>query len=133
MSLPVTLRIPLCSALLLTAAAGRAGDWPQILGPTRNGVAAGETLPDKFPSGGPKALWTFAAGAGYAGPVVVDKTVVLFHRVGGSERVEALDADTGKSRWKTDFPASYRGGIDPDLGPRAMMDADVTQACAMLR
>src|SRR5690606_38902935 len=46
-------------------------------------------------------------------------TVVVFHRVRDVERLEALDATTGKSLWKADFPATYGGGIDPDVGPRA--------------
>ena len=33
----------LCS--LLTIASARAGDWPQILGPNRNGIATGERVP----------------------------------------------------------------------------------------
>src|SRR5206468_8577219 len=43
-----------------------------------------------------------------------------FHRVGASERVECLDAAGGKSQWKADFPATYKGGIDPDIGPRCV-------------
>ncbi len=115
-------RISWFAAWLLTAAspsASHAGDWPQILGPGRNGVAAGETLPESFPAGGPRTLWTHPVGAGYAGPAVLGTTAVVFHRVGDLERVEGVNAATGEVLWKADFPASYQGGIDPDLGPRA--------------
>jgi outer membrane protein assembly factor BamB len=105
--------------LALAATRGHAGDWPQILGPARNGVAVGETLPAKFPNGGPRTLWTYRLGAGYGGPVVAGKSVLVFHRVNDTERVEALNADTGASQWKADFSATYQGGIDPDIGPRA--------------
>jgi outer membrane protein assembly factor BamB len=105
-------------AAILSSTA-QAGEWPQILGPTRNGVAAGETLPEKFPAGGPPLVWSHPVGAGYAGPVVSGKAVVVFHRVGGAERVESLDTETGKLNWKAEFPASGQGGIDPDHGPRA--------------
>lgn len=96
-----------------------AGDWPQILGPHRSGKADGETLPDALPAM-PKIAWRTQVGSGYAGPVVVGKKVVVFHRVGKQELVEALDAGGGQRLWKAEFNARYRGGIDSDLGPRCV-------------
>lgn len=95
-----------------------AGDWPQILGPSRNGVALDEKLADKFPSGGPKTVWQRDVGEGYAGIAVAKEKAVLFHRVGNEELVEAHAAGTGKPLWKQPFPATYRGGINSDTGPR---------------
>src|SRR5437764_273450 len=106
--------------IFLSLADTRAGDWPQILGPRRNGHADGEQLLKKWPAGGPKVLWRYALGSGYAGAAVAGNRVVVFHRIGASERVECLAADSGKSQWKTDFPALYRGGVDPDIGPRCV-------------
>src|SRR5689334_3478668 len=64
-----------------TAPAARPGeDWPQFLGPTRNGVYPGGDVP-AWPAGGPKEAWRVDCGAGWAGPVVVDGKVLLFHRV----------------------------------------------------
>jgi outer membrane protein assembly factor BamB len=105
---------------LLALATAQAGDWPQILGPARNGQAAGETMAATWPAGGPKELWTFKLGSGYAGPAVVGNRVLVFHRLGDREVVEALDAATGKSLWKADFEAIYRPGINPDDGPRCV-------------
>jgi outer membrane protein assembly factor BamB len=59
-------------------------------------------------------------GQGYAGPAVQDGRVVVFHRVQDQERVEALDAEKGTVLWSRDFPATYRGGVDADLGPRCV-------------
>lgn len=98
----------------------QAGDWPQILGPHRSGVAVDEKLPDRWPAKGPALVWKVALGQGYAGPAVMGRQVVVFHRVAGQERVESVDLETGKSQWKADYPATYRGGIDPDLGPRCV-------------
>jgi outer membrane protein assembly factor BamB len=126
-AMPVIFRIrtiALASALVAGAAAAsatwcRAGDWPQLLGPQRNGVAADEVLPDTLPSP-PTIQWTHEAGQGYAGVAVVGDRVFLFHRVGQMEQLEALDRDSGQSRWQAKFAASYQGGIDPDLGPRCV-------------
>ena len=100
-----------------------AGDWPQILGPHRSGTADGETLPQAIPPGGFKKAWSVKVGAGYAGPIVRGTTAVLFHRVDDEERLEAFSVADGKSLWKADFPAHYRGGIDADKGPRCVPTA----------
>jgi outer membrane protein assembly factor BamB len=97
-----------------------AGDWPQILGPNRNGAASGEKLSARWPSDGPKVLWAAKLGSGYAGPAVVGQKAIVFHRLGDQELVEAFDASSGKSLWKVPFEATYRPGIDPDNGPRCV-------------
>jgi outer membrane protein assembly factor BamB len=97
-----------------------AGDWPQILGPHRDGRAEGESLSDSWPTGGPKVLWERPVGRGYAGVAVVGDRGVLFHRVENEEVVEAFDVKTGKSSWKFPIPTSYVSGISPDDGPRCV-------------
>jgi outer membrane protein assembly factor BamB len=64
--------------------------------------------------------WTKKLGSGFAGPAVVGERVIVFHRVGDQERIEALSTADGKSLWQADFDASYRGGINPDDGPRCV-------------
>src|SRR4051812_1165413 len=117
-----TRMIYLALLILCCLAAGpvHGGDWPQILGPERNGKAQHERLLETWPGDGPQRLWKYALGSGYAGAAVAGERVVVFHRVGGSERVECLDAAKGHSLWKTDFQATYRGGIDRDIGPRCV-------------
>ncbi|MCC9609452.1 PQQ-binding-like beta-propeller repeat protein [Blastopirellula sp. JC732] len=102
----------------LIAAVSRADEWPQILGPTRNGVAAGEKLADKWPEEGPPLAWKKSVGAGYAGPVIAQGQVILFHRIGNLEVVESLDLQTGEKNWSTSFDATYQGSIVRDNGPR---------------
>ncbi len=99
---------------------GVAGDWPQILGPNRNGAAVDEKPLEAWPASGPKVNWSFPIGTGYAGPVVVGDQVIVFHRVGDIERVESIDIVKGKSVWKTDYVATYSGGFNPDTGPRCV-------------
>lgn len=95
------------------------GDWPQILGPSRN-ATSNEQLPERFPAAGPTPVWSKPIGQGYAGPVIAEGKAVLFHRVDGKERVAAYEAKTGKPLWSTDFPAHYRGGFNDDTGPRSV-------------
>lgn len=103
----------------LIAIHSSAGDWPQILGPNRNGVAKDETIAP-WTKAGLKAAWTYPLGMGYAGPAVAGERVVVFHRVDDVERIEALDVASGRSLWKADFPATYAGGINADTGPRCV-------------
>ena len=116
----------LCLLAVLTAASvaqcrsAHAGDWPQILGPNRDGAAAGEKLPNAFPVGGLAAAWRAAIGEGYAGPAVAGDRVVVFHRQGERENVTAYRLKTGEKLWEAGFATAYRSGIDPDQGPRCV-------------
>ena len=69
--------------------------WPQILGPSRNGVYTGPELATSWPESGPMELWRLPVGAGLAGPVVSDGRLIVFHRIRNEEIVEAFNALTG--------------------------------------
>ena len=96
-----------------------AGDWPQILGPTRNGISQGEKIAGSWPSGGPKFVWKKDVGDGFSGVSIANGIGVVFHRVGDEETAEAFDAKTGKQLWSVAFPAEYVPSYNPDSGPRA--------------
>jgi outer membrane protein assembly factor BamB len=104
--------------LVALANSSRAGDWPQILGPQRNGQSQNEKLADSWPSGGPRTLWRHDVGSGYAGVAVVGDACILFHRLGDQAIAERLDVTTGNPRWKKSFPTHYASTIAPDNGPR---------------
>jgi len=113
--------LPVFLALALaTAARLGAEDWPQFLGPERNGVYRGPALADAWGPQGPRVVWRKAVGAGFAGPAVVQGRVVLFHRVGNEEVVESLDAKTGAAQWRYAYPTAYRDDFGFDEGPRAV-------------
>src|SRR5205814_7958655 len=69
----------MCFAFVLACAApaARADDWPQWLGPARDGVWRETGVLDKFPAGGPKVKWEAKVGQGYAGPAVAGGRVFL--------------------------------------------------------
>jgi len=97
-----------------------AADWPQFLGPGRNGVYAGPALADSWPANGPRVVWKKQVGAGFAGPAVTGSRVILFHRVGNDEVVEALNAQTGAEVWRYAYRTTYRDDFGFDEGPRAV-------------
>ncbi len=109
--------------IVLTAAAASlsAADWPQFLGPSRNGIAAVDepALPEVLPTD-LKPLWEKAAGSGFAGPVVSAGKVILFHREGGDMTTEALDAATGRVLWRSTYVTDYVDSFGFDNGPRAV-------------
>ena len=112
-------------AVVLAGVVGRglampavAGDWPQILGPARNGTAAAdERLADRWPAGGPPTVWRRPVGGGYAGVAVAGPRVVLFHREGGREVVESLDAATGRAVWTDSHPTTFSPQVGGGDGP----------------
>jgi len=102
--------------LLLAAFAAQAQDWPQFLGPTRNGVYPGPAPRGPWP---PAQLWKKDVGQGFAGPAVAQGKLILFHRKGSREVVDCFDAATGKPLWSYDYPTTYRDDFGFDEGPRA--------------
>ena len=97
----------------------RADDWPQFLGPRRDGVSHEKGLLETFGKDGPKIVWQRDVGEGYSGPVVAGQRLILFHRVNAEEVVECLHAVTGKPLWKFAYPTNFIDGQTRVNGPRA--------------
>lgn len=113
-----------------------ADDWPQWLGPQRDGVWRETGIVEKFPVDGPKVRWRAPIGEGYSGPVVANGRVVITDRVlgpgaknpdnsfdhksrvQGVERVLCLDEATGKQLWKHEYDCTYQ--MSYAAGPRAV-------------
>ena len=64
-------------------------------------------------------MWKREVGQGFSSPVVADGRLILFHRLGDKEVVEALDAATGGAIWRFEYPTQYRDDFGFDEGPRA--------------
>ena len=113
-------RFATSTALLWLAlhAVAAAGDWPQILGPLRDGVAAAdERLADTWPNSGPRRVWQRGVGVGVAGVAVVEDRVFVFHRVEDREVLEALDAATGEAVWSDGHATSFVPQVGGSDGP----------------
>src|SRR5262245_5897578 len=112
----------LCAAVtcaLLLAVAAPAADWPQFLGPHRNGVCDESGYSFRWPAGGPPRVWTYAVGAGWSSPVVVGDRVLIHHRVDDSACLDCLQANDGKRVWRYEESTSYQDQFRFDEGPRA--------------
>src|ERR1051326_3186129 len=106
-------------AASLAAVAAGAADWPQFLGPNRDGTYPASDLAESWPKEGPPVVWQRKVGQGFSGPVVALGKVILFHRVDDKETVECLRETTGQPLWLFEYPARYRDDFGFDEGPRA--------------
>ncbi len=97
-----------------------AQDWPQFLGPSRDGVYRGPALAEAWGPQGPPVVWRMPIGEGFSGPVVAEGHLILFHRVGNEEVVQAIDPRTGTAQWRYAYGSSYRDDFGFDEGPRAV-------------
>jgi len=104
--------------LVLLALTAHAEDWPQFLGPTRNGVCP-SAVKLQWSKEGPAVLWQMKVGEGFAAPVIADGRLVIFHRSGDKERLDCLEARTGKPIWHFDYPTDYEDDYSRGNGPRA--------------
>lgn len=96
-----------------------AADWPQFLGPRRDGTTP-ESVHTAWPADGPPVRWSRPVGRGFSGPVADGHHVFLHHRRDDEERLECLDADQqGRTVWVHASPASYDDDFGFDDGPRA--------------
>jgi outer membrane protein assembly factor BamB len=103
--------------ILLVSAVPAAADWPQWLGPHRDGSTSEKVAPWK---GDLKVLWRHPVGEGHSSPVVAGGRVYLHTKVKGQEEeaLTAYDAKTGEQLWQTSYPrAAYKGLFGN--GPRA--------------
>jgi outer membrane protein assembly factor BamB len=117
----------LVSAAVLFACAGAAAaqsspqDYPQWRGPNRDGAASAFAEPASWPETLTRR-WKVEVGEGYATPLVVADTVYVFTRRNGTEVMTALEARTGKERWRTSYPAPYAPATPAaahGVGPKA--------------
>ena len=88
--------------LLLLGPVAVADDWPQWLGPKRDGSTPAKIAAWKEPL---KVLWKQPAGEGHSSPVVAGGRVYLHTRVKDKtkEQLAAFDAATGEPSWTTSY------------------------------
>ena len=121
---------PIFSMVLLFASAvltgiGFAADWPQWLGPNRDGVSSETGLQKDWPDSIPPVLWRTPLGEGFSGIAVARGAVYTMFAEGEDEYAVCLDAATGKERWRVKTGSKFsdwEGGNGPRATPA--VDAD---------
>src|SRR5271154_5683440 len=96
-------------ALVAAAFAVAGTDWPQWLGPNRDGSTVEKVVPWK---GDLKVVWRQAVGEGHSSPVMADGRVYLHSFQTGKEMetVDCFDAGAGKPIWRKDYSrAAFKG------------------------
>ncbi|HYR59250.1 MAG TPA: PQQ-binding-like beta-propeller repeat protein, partial [Chthoniobacteraceae bacterium] len=106
------------AALAILCASAFADDWSQFMGPHRDQTSAETGLMDTFPKAGPKLVFEKQVGTGYSAPSIRGEVMVVHHRIGDQEIVEACSAATGAAIWKHAYPSSYRDPFGYNNGPR---------------
>ena len=94
-----------------------AGEWPQFLGPQRNGLSAETGLLEQWPEQGPKVIWRVQGGVGMSGLAISRGRVLTMVQREGQQWLVALNALTGESIWKAPIADAYRNPMGD--GPRA--------------
>ena len=110
----------------------RGDDWPQWMGPQRDGVWRETGIVKAIPSTGLPVKWRSEVKGGYSGPAVANDRVYLMDyerregevanapndrtMLAGRERVICLDATNGSLVWKHDYDCPY--AISYASGPR---------------
>jgi outer membrane protein assembly factor BamB len=111
-----------------------ADDWPQWMGPRRDGVWRESRIIEAFPESGPDIVWRTPIGGGYAGPAVFGDRVYVLDKIlpreekdpespftrgdtNATERVLCLEAINGKILWKHEYPCRYT--VSYPAGPRS--------------
>ena len=116
-----------------------ADEWPQWLGPKRDGIWREAGIIKRFPENGPKTLWRVPIGGGYAGPAVAGGRVFVTDRqlstgarnpsnpferghIPGTERILCLNEKTGEVLWSHQYDCAY--SVSYPAGPRATPTVD---------
>lgn len=104
-------------ACLTLASVAQAADWPNWLGPQRNGASPEKGLLTTWPAGGPKVLWKVEGGDGYSAVAVASGRAYTLVQRGKQELVLALDAVKGSELWATPIGPAYKNQFGD--GPRS--------------
>lgn len=96
-----------------------AADWPQFLGPHRDGTVTGVVLAREWTSRPPREVWRRAIGAGWAGFAVAGERLFTLEQQGDEEVVTASELATGRPLWRHGDRARYDTPIGGP-GPRSV-------------
>ncbi|MGD9855880.1 MAG: PQQ-binding-like beta-propeller repeat protein [Planctomycetaceae bacterium] len=127
----IILLTAICCGLISSSVS--ADDWPQWLGPERDGVWRESGIIDAIPQNGLTVKWRVPLAGGYSGPAVAGGRVYVTdyetrkgtllnnpggrNELSGHERVWCLNAGDGSVIWKHTYDCPYK--LSYASGPRA--------------
>lgn len=102
---------------MLTAALHE--DWPQWLGPQRNGKSTETGLLRSWPAAGPPVVWRQPLGEGYSGIAIADGRAFTLYAGGDDEYAVCFDAETGARQWRVRLDRRFTNtwGNGPRMTP----------------
>lgn len=98
----------------------RATDFPQFLGPHRNGIVTGTKLETDWKSHPPEILWKQPIGAAWSSFAVQGDVAVTLEQREDQQWISAYEVETGRLLWHTAIPGSHfnvMGGTGPRSTP----------------
>ncbi len=98
----------LIAFFFVTVPPAPAADWPNWLGPARNGSSPETGLLTTWPTTGPKILWEAKGGDGYSSIAVAGGRAITLVQRDGKEIVLGLDALKGTQLWETPLALAYK-------------------------
>jgi len=95
-------------------------DWPQMLGPTRDGKSTEKGILTKWPAKGPRIVWSRPLGTGYSAGSVAYGRFYQFDRDKATRKATlvCLNAETGKKLWDFAYESEYEDTYGYNDGPR---------------
>ena len=120
MKFPLRAHLIAVAALLPGIPHAAADDWPQWLGPQRDGVWRETGILTAVPADGVKIRWRAKINQGYSGPAVADGKVFVTDRRLNPDRegLICLNEADGELLWQHDYPCEY-ADMEYGNGPRA--------------
>lgn len=86
---------------LVVTGVGFTADWPQLRGPSLNGIAPDTGINKNWAQKPPRQLWKVSLNDdGYAGPSAAAGKVFIIDHEGDKDVVRALDLQTGTEIWR---------------------------------
>jgi len=125
----------LCGALVLVLVANGSaatGDWPEFLGPKRDGISPETGLLREWPAGGPPLTWKATGlGDGYSDVAVVGNRIFSAGDKGDASFVVALNRADGSPVWTARLGKAGPVGDPKFEGPRSTPTVDGDRVFAL--
>jgi outer membrane protein assembly factor BamB len=105
--------------LLVSVPCSSFADWPRFLGPSNDLRPEQQDARRLGPQAALTKAWVFDKGKGWATPIVVGDSVLVFHRLGSDEVLDCLDARSGSPKWRYSYDSPYRDRFGTSDGVRS--------------